>query len=150
VLVYTSDPLTEDLEVAGEIVAELYVSSNSLDTDFTFTLSDVYPDGRSINLHGLDAGYLRMRYRNGFEKQEQMKPKEVYKIRIGQVYTANRFMKGHRIRLTITSSKAPHYDPNPNTGTEIATERNLVPATNSIHHSNKQPSRIILPVISPH
>ena len=107
----------------------------------------MFPDGKSINLHGLDAGYLRMRYRNGFEKQELMKPGEVYKINIGQVYTSNLFKKGHRIRMYITSSKAPHYDPNPNTGTEIATEKNLVPATNTVHHSKKHPSRILLPVV---
>ncbi len=147
VLVYTSESLTSDVEIAGEIATELFVSSEAQDTDFSITLSDVYPDGHSINLHGLDAGYLRMRYRNGFEKQEMMKPKEVYKVRIGQVYTANRFKKGHRIRLAITSSKAPHYDPNPNTGTEIATEKNLVPARNSIHHGSARPSKIVLPLI---
>ena len=90
-----------------------------------------------------------MRYRNGFEKQELMTPGQVYKIRIGQVYTANLFKKGHRIRVYVTSSKAPHYDPNPNTGTEIATEKNLVKATNSVYHNAKQPSRIILPLIRP-
>lgn len=147
VLVYTSEVLTEDTEVIGEIVAELYVSSGATDTDFSITLSDVYPDGRSINLHGLDAGYLRMRYRAGFEYQELMKPEEVYKIRIGQVYTANRFKKGHRIRLAITSSKAPHYDPNPNTGKVIAEEKNLIPARNTVHSGVKYPSRILLPVI---
>ncbi|MBL7849394.1 MAG: CocE/NonD family hydrolase, partial [Cyclobacteriaceae bacterium] len=146
VLVYTSEVLQADMEVIGEIVAELYVSSEAKDTDFSFTLSDVYPDGRSINLHGLDAGYLRMRYRNGFEKQELMKPGEVYKIRIGQVYTANRFKKGHRIRVTITSSKAPHYDPNPNTGTEIATEKNLIKVRNIIHFGGKHASSITLPI----
>lgn len=147
VLVYTSEPLKEDLEIAGEIVAELHVSSEAYDTDFSITLSDVFPDGRSINLHGLDAGYLRMRYRNGFDKQELMKPLEVYKIRIGQVYTANRFMKGHQIRLCITSSKAPHYDPNPNTGREIATDKNLAAVRNSVHLGSVQGSRVILPVL---
>jgi len=147
VLVYTSLPLENDLEVTGEIIAELFVSSTAKDTDFSFTLCDVYPDGRAINLHGLDAGYLRMRYRNSYEKQEIIKPGEIYKIRIGQVYTSNLFKKGHRIQIYITSSKAPHYDPNPNTGTEIATEKNLVPATNTIHHTSKEPSRIILPVV---
>lgn len=147
VIIFTSAPLEHDLEVTGEIVAELFVSSTAKDTDFSFTLSNVYPDGKSINLHGLDAGYLRMRYRNGYEKQELMKPGEMYKIRIGQVYTSNLFKKGHRIRIVITSSKAPHYDPNPNTGTEIATEKNLVPATNTIYHTKKEASRIILPVV---
>jgi putative CocE/NonD family hydrolase len=135
------------MEVTGEIVAELFVSSTAKDTDFSFTFSDVYPDGKSINLHGLDAGYLRMRYRNGYEKQKLMKPGEIYKIRIGQVYTSNLFKKGHRIRVVVTSSKAPHYDPNPNTGTEIATEKNLEPATNTIYHTKKEASRIILPVV---
>ncbi|MBX2911575.1 MAG: CocE/NonD family hydrolase [Cyclobacteriaceae bacterium] len=147
VLVYTSAPLASDLKVVGEVVAELFVSSTAKDTDFAITLTDVYPDGKSINLSGMDAGYLRMRYRNGFEKQELMKPGEVYKIRIGQLYTANLFKKGHRIRVQVTSSKAPHHDPNPNTGTEMATEKDLVPAANTVYHSRQYPSKIILPVI---
>lgn len=147
VIVYTSDPLEADVEVTGEIVAELFVGSTALDTDFSFTLCDVYPDGKSINLHGLDAGYLRMRYRNGLTKQELITPGEVYKIRIGQVYTSNLFRKGHRIQVYITSSKAPHYDPNPNTGKEIASEKTLVSTTNTIYHSKKYPSRILLPIM---
>ena len=147
VLVYTSAPLADDQEVTGEIVAELFVSSKGKDTDFSISICDVYPDGRSINVAGLDAGYLRMRYRNGLEKQELMKPDEVYQIRIDKIYTSNVFKKGHRIRLQITSSKAPHYDPNPNTGTEIATEAKLISVVNTIHHSKKYPSKIILPVI---
>ncbi|QOI96673.1 MAG: CocE/NonD family hydrolase [Flammeovirgaceae bacterium] len=148
VLVYTSDPLTEDLEVVGEVIAELFVSSSARDTDFSITLCDVYPDGRSINLSGLDAGYLRMRYRNGFDKQELMEPGKVYPIRIGSLYTANVFKKGHRIRLQITSSKAPHYDPNPGTGTEIASEKNLQPAQQKIFHEMNFSSRLVLPVVS--
>jgi len=147
VVVYTSAPLEKEVTVTGEIVAELFVSSTAKDTDFTFTLCDVYPDGKSINLHGLDAGYLRMRYRHGYEKQELMIPGEIYKIRIGQVYTSNVFRKGHRIQIYITSSKAPHYDANPNTGNEMATEKNLVPAINTLHHTRKEASRIILPVL---
>lgn len=147
VIIYTSAPLEDDITIIGGVAAELFVSSSAKDTDFSITLSDVYPDGKSINLSGLDAGYLRMRYRNGFDKQELMRPGEICKIRVDQLYTANRFKKGHRIRLQVTSSKAPHYDPNPNTGTEIAKEQNLVPASNTIHHSKKYPSRLILPVI---
>lgn len=147
VAVFTSAPLAADTEVTGEIAIELFVSSSATDTDFSFTLCDVAPDGTSINLHGLDAGYLRMRYRNSLAKQELMKPGEVYKIRIGQVYTANLFRKGHRIRVYVTSSKAPHYDPNPNTGTEIATEKKLIPATNTIYHDAAHPSCLLLPVV---
>ena len=147
VLVYTSAPLEQDLEVTGEVAAELYVRSSARDTDFAITFCDVYPNGTSINLSGLDSGYLRMRYRNGYEKQELMTPGNVYKIRVGQLYTSNLFKKGHRIRLQVTSSKAPVYDPNPNTGEDIATESRLVPATNTIEHSAQYPSHLILPVI---
>lgn len=147
VLVYTSEPLETDMEVTGEVIAELFVSSEGRDTDFSFTLCDVSPDGRSVNLHGQDAGYLRMRYRNGLHRQEMMVPGTVYPIRIKDVYTSNLFKKGHRIRVTVTSSMAPHYDPNPNTGTEIATERELRPVVNSVHHDKKFPSRILLPVV---
>lgn len=147
VAVYTSDVLPEDMEITGEILAELFVSSSARDTDFSITLCDVHPDGTSINVHGLDAGYLRMRYRNSLARQELMTPATIYPITIRQVYTSNVFKKGHRIRVYITSSKAPHYDPNPNTGNEIATEQKLVPARNSIYHDKLHPSRLILPVI---
>jgi putative CocE/NonD family hydrolase len=147
VLVYTSDPLDSDMEVTGEVIAELLVRTSARDTDFAITFCDVYPDGRSINLSGLDSGYLRMRYRNGFEKQELVTPGEVYKIRIGGLITSNLFKKGHRIRLHVTSSKLPHYDPNPNTGTEIATETRLARALQTVEHSAEYPSRLILPVI---
>ena len=147
VLVYTTPPLEQDLEVTGEVAAELFVSSDAPDTDFSITLCDVFPDGTSVNLHGLDAGYLRMRYRNGLDHQELMKPGEVYKIRVGDIYTSNLFKRGHRIRLTISSSIAPHYDPNPNTGTEIASESVLKPAINKIWTGTRYPSALILPVI---
>lgn len=147
VLVYTSEPVENDVEVTGEVAAELFVSSSARDTDFGIMLCDVYPDGSSINLTGFDSGFLRMRYRNGFTKQELIEPGKIYQIRIGDLYTSNVFKKGHRIRLQITSSKAPHYDPNPNTGTEIATESRLIPAAQTIYYGKDHPSRLILPVI---
>jgi len=147
VMVYTSQVLEQPMEVTGEIKVELFVSSTAADTDFSFTLCDVYPDGTSINLHGLDAGYLRMRYRNGQDKQEFMEPGEVYSITIGQAYTSNLFQAGHRIRIYVTSSMAPHYDPNPNTGRDIATETKLISAKNTIYHDRTRPSRVLLPVV---
>ena len=147
VLVYSSEPLTEDLEVSGQIVAELFVTSSARDTDFSITLCDVFPDGKSVNLHSLDAGFLRMRYRNGFDKPELIEPGKIYKIRIDTLYTSNLFQKGHSIRLQISSSKTPHYDPNPNTGTDLATETRLIPATQTIYLDENHPSRLLLPVI---
>lgn len=147
VLVYTSEPLQQELEATGRVVAEFYVSSSARDTDFAITLCDVYPDGTSLNLTSMDAGYLRMRYRNGFEKQELMEPGKIYKIRIDNLLTSNLFKKGHRIRLQITSSKTPHYDPNTNTGGNLATDKELLTATQTIYHDREHPSRLILPVI---
>lgn len=147
VVVFTSEPLKKDLEATGIVVAELHVSSSARDTDFAITLCDVYPDGTSLNLTSLDAGYIRMRYRNGFDKQELMEPGKIYKIRIDNLITSNLFKKGHRIRLQITSSKTPHYDPNTNTGGNLATDREVLKATQTIYHDSKHPSRLILPVI---
>ena len=147
VLVYTTGALENDVEVTGRVVAELYVSSSARDTDFAITLCDVAPDGTSLNLASMDAGYLRMRYRNGFEKQELMEPGKIYKIRIENYITSNLFKKGHRIRVHVTSSITPHYDPNPNTGGNLATDKELIPATQTIYHDSAHPSRFILPVI---
>ncbi len=145
VLVFSTPTLTEDTEVIGEIKAKLFVSSSARDTDFAITLSDVYPDGRSINLSGMDAGYLRMRYREDNGYQMLMESDKIYEIEIGKLYTANVFKKGHKIRLTITSSKTPHYDPNPNTGNEIASDTKLQSCINYIHFGGNTNSRILLP-----
>lgn len=146
VLVYTTAPLEEAVFVAGEVVAELWVSSDARDTDFAFMIADVHPDGTSYNLAGPEAGFLRMRYRGGYHRQVLMEPDSIYRIRIGGLYTANRFEAGHRIRVQVTSSRAPDLDPNPNTGNEIATETRLVPATNAVWHDDARPSRVWLPI----
>ncbi len=147
VLVYTSETLTEPLTIAGELMVELYVSSDAPDTDFAFMLTDVHPDGTSYNLGSAEAGLLRMRYRDGFDRQVSMEPGTVYRITIGGLYTAVRFDPGHRIRLQVTSSRYPVLDPNPNTGTEIATEARLVPAQQTVYHDAERPSRVVLPVV---
>jgi putative CocE/NonD family hydrolase len=145
--VYTTPPLTEDLEVTGEMVAELYVSIDRPDTDLAVRVTDVHPDGTSYSLNGPEAGYLRLRYRDGFDHQVPVVQGEIVKVRIGQMFTSNLFRRGHRIRLQVTSSRAPHFDPNPNTGEEIATATLLQPVTVTVHHGQQHPSRVVLPVI---
>jgi len=147
VLVYTSDPLEQDLEITGEIVAELFVSIDRPDTDLAVRVTDVHPDGTSYAINGPEAGYLRLRYREGLDRQVLMEPGRIVPIRIGDMLTSNVFKRGHRIRLQITSSRAPHYDPNPNTGGEIAQETRLQTAAVSIHHDPSHPSRVILPFV---
>ncbi|MEQ8230402.1 MAG: CocE/NonD family hydrolase, partial [Gammaproteobacteria bacterium] len=96
VLVYTSSVLEHDVEVTGPIRLVLYVRSSAPDTDFTGKLVDVFPDGRAMILTD---GILRMRYRDGFARQQLMTPGEIYRVEIDLVATANVFRAGHHIRL---------------------------------------------------
>ena len=143
ILVYTTDVLEEGIEVTGFIETTLYVSSDAKDTDFTVKLIDVYPDGRAYNL---DETIQRVRYREGYNKEVFMEPGTVYKVDLTPMSTSNYFAKGHRIRIEVSSSNFPRFDRNLNTGGENYNESKAVVATNSIHHSNKFPSVITLPI----
>ena len=143
---FTTEPLTKPVEWTGRVHAEVYVSSTAKDTDLIVRISDVYPDGRSI----LIVDYpLRARYREGFDKEVLMKPGSVYKIAYPIGWMSQIFNKGHRIRVTVASTGAPFYEPNPQTGEPLTIEfpKNAIKATNSIHHNRKHASRIIAPVV---
>ena len=144
ILVYTSDVLKEGVEVTGPIKAVLYVSSSEKDTDFTAKLVDVYPDGTAYNIQ---EGILRARYREGFIQRVWMKPGEVYQLEIDLQTTSNFFGQGHRIRVEISSSNFPRFERNLNTGGNNYDEIEWIVAKNTIHHSKKHSSHIILPII---
>lgn len=144
VLVYSTKPLDKGIEVTGKLDALLYVSSSAKDTDFTVKLIDVYPDGRAFNVQ---EGILRARYREGQHKEVWMKPGGVYPLLIDVDATSNYFAKGHRIRLEISSSNFPRFDRNLNTGGRNFDEVEGVIARNTLHHSKKYPSHIVLPVV---
>ncbi|MEM1257492.1 MAG: CocE/NonD family hydrolase [Bacteroidota bacterium] len=143
ILVYTTEPLEEGIEVTGFIESTLYVSSNVKDTDFTIKLIDVYPDGRAYNL---DETIQRARYREGYDKEVFMQKGEVYKVDLTPMATSNYFEKGHRIRVEISSSNFPRFARNLNTGGNNYDESEGMVANNSIHHSKKHPSQIRLPI----
>ncbi len=147
VLVYTSARLEDALEVSGEMLADLYVSIDQPDTDLAVRVTDVHPDGTSYAVNGPEAGILRLRYREALDQQSLMEPGRIYRIRIGEMFTSNVFARGHRIRVQITSSRAPHFDPNPNTGEEIATAVRMTPVRVSIHHDASHASRLVVPVV---
>jgi putative CocE/NonD family hydrolase len=92
-------------------------------------------------------GIQRTPYRNGYETPEMMKPGEVYPVTVEMFATSNLFKKGHRIRLDISSSDYPAYDPNPNTGEPYMTGHHQVIAKNVIYHDKDRPSHILLPII---
>ena len=145
VLVFTSEPLTADLEVTGPIVVKLYAASTAKDTDFIARLIDVYPDGRAYNL---TEGIIRARFRESiWELPCLLTPGKVEEYTIDLMATANVFKKGHRIRVHITSSNFPMWDRNPNTGHEQGMSAKVIPAEQTIYHNRKYPSHIMLPII---
>jgi putative CocE/NonD family hydrolase len=150
VLVFQTAPLAEDVEVTGPITANLWISSDCPDTDFTIKLVDVYPpnadypEGFAMNLTD---GILRVRYRDSWEKPSLMTPGEVYKIKVEAFPTSNRFVRGHRIRLDISSSNFPHFDVNPNTGEPEARATSQRVATNRLYMDRNRSSHVVLPIV---
>jgi uncharacterized protein len=144
VLVYSTPPFKEDTEVTGPVSVELYASSSAVDTDFTGKLVDVWPNGYAQNLTD---GILRARYRVSPEKAEFMNPGEVYKLTLDLVATSNVFLKGHQLRLEISSSNFPHYDRNLNTGEDPGHSTRMVKALNSVYHNREHASALIVPVV---
>ncbi|MBP9926880.1 MAG: CocE/NonD family hydrolase [Cyclobacteriaceae bacterium] len=144
ILVYTSEPLKDGMEVSGFINATLYLSSNVKDTDVTLKLIDVYPDGKAYNL---DETIQRVRYREGYEKEVFMEKDKVYAVKLTPLSTSNYFAPGHRVRIEVSSSNFPRFERNLNTGGNNFDESVGVVATNSIHHSKKYPSVIQLPIV---
>ncbi len=144
ILVYSTPPLTEDVEISGFIESILFVSSDAKDTDFTLKLIDVYPDGKAYNL---DETIQRVRYREGYDKEVFMEKDKVYEVKLSALSTSNFFPKAHQIRIEISSSNFPRFDRNLNTGGNNFDENVGVVAKNKVHHSAKYPSRIILPMI---
>jgi uncharacterized protein len=144
VVVYTTPPLREDIEVTGPVNAIVYASSSARNTDFTAKLVDVYPDGRAIRIC---EGIIRADHRNQSEKPSLIEPGRIYPFKIDLWATSNLFKKGHQIRIEISSSNFPRFDRNLNTGNYFATDTTILKAEQHIYHSTEYPSHIVLPVI---
>ncbi len=140
---FTTEPLSESVEWTGRVYADLHVSSTAMDTDFIVRISDVHPDGRSILI--VDYPW-RMRYRDGFDHEVLMEPGEIYRLQFPVGWMSQVFEKGHRIRVTIASTGAPLYEPNPQNGEPLTIEfpESAMKANNTIHHSASHPSGIVL------
>jgi hypothetical protein len=119
----------------------LYVSTNVSCTDFTCKLVDVYPDGRAYNLCD---GILRRKYP---QQTAGDGSDSVREIEIDLTATSNVFLKGHRIRLDVSSSNFPRFDRNPNTSGDAAKEAHPVIAHQIVYSGGKYRSKLILPVI---
>lgn len=136
VLVYSTEPLQNDVEVTGPVKADLFVDTSEKCTDFTAKLVDVYPDGSAYNvcdgIKRLDPGEV------------QFAPR---RIAVDLYPTSIAFLKGHRIRLEISSSNFPRFDANPNTGGFIPAAMTCRTAKQVIYHDAHHPSALVLPVI---
>lgn len=141
VLTYTSDTLKEDLDVAGPLRMILYASSSAKDTDFVARLSDVFPDGRAVQLQN---GLLRARYRDLGSGPRLLEPGRVYLLEIDMWATANRFKAGHRLRVDVSSADFPRFDRNANLG---GTAGSPIPARQTIFRDVEHPSHLLLPVL---
>ncbi len=140
VLVYTSEPFRDGIELTGPITPTLYVSSDATDTDITVKVLDVYPDGRAYNL---DESVQRLRYREGYTRPPVwMEKGKIYKVTLQPLTTSNFFAPGHRVRIEVSSSNFPRFDRNLNTGGNNYDETTPVVAHNTIHHSKQHPSSI--------
>jgi putative CocE/NonD family hydrolase len=151
VVSFRSAPLTEDLQVVGPVRACLWVSTNRADTDFVVKLIDEYPPGEDWPegfAMNITDGILRLRFRESFERAVLAEAGKVYAIEVTLAPTANRFMRGHRLRIDIASSNFPRFDVNPNTGAPAGVPSDPVVATNRLHSGPATPSHIELHVRS--
>jgi putative CocE/NonD family hydrolase len=144
VLVYSTPPLDSDLEVTGPVTLDLFSSSSAVDTDFTAKLVDLWPNGFAQNL---TEGILRASYRESTSAAKPIVPGKVYEYKIDLWSTSNVFLKGHQIRLEISSSNFPRFDRNLNTGKPASTDAIFVKATNTILHDAAHTSTLLLPIV---
>jgi hypothetical protein len=145
VLVYTSEPLSQDMRIAGPLKAQLAFSSDAPDTDLVARLVHVRPDGLSTNIQ---EGALRLRYRDGIAEPQLLRKGEIVRATVDMRSIAYMVPRGHRLRLHVASSSFPRLERNLNTGAaNNANETRIVIATNRVHHSATRPSWVELPVI---
>ena len=141
ILYYRTPPLEEEVEIVGYPEVVLHASSSATDTDFFARLVDEDPEGQAIEIC---YGMVRARHRNSFDREDLLTPGEATEFRIKLGPTACRFLKGHRIRLEITSSDFPNHDRNHNTGRNDLEDTELVTAEQEVFHSKAYPSRLLV------
>ena len=147
VVVFETEPLTKDLTVVGAMRAEISVSVDAPDTDLWVKVYDVAPDGTAFNLMNPGLDVLRASYRNATAARELLQPGRVYMLTLSDLYTANTFKQGHRVRVAIMTSFFPHFSRNLHSGDLEATSARSRTARVTVHHNARYPSRLILPVV---
>ena len=147
VLTFETPPLEEDIEVVGAMTAEIFLSADAPDTDLWVKVFDVEPDGTAWNLMSPGLDVIRASYRDTTVGRQLLTPGKIYLVRLGDLLTANQFRKGHRIRVSISTTFFPHFSRNLHTGELETTSSRMRRARITIHHDARYPSRLILPVM---
>ena len=145
-LKFQTPVLEKDVVIAGEVLVNLWAATDGPDTDFMVKLVDVYPDGYEAIV--LDSA-IRTRYRNGrsADQVKMMTPNAPEKLRVDLWDTMITFEKGHRIEVAVTSSNAPRFDVNPNTGENPGPSAHPRVAKNTVFMGSAMPSSIDLPIL---
>jgi hypothetical protein len=146
VLTFDTEPLTEELQVSGAITAVIHASCDCRDFDLWVRLHDVYPDGRAINLMSPGNDVIRASYRNPGTGRQLLDPGTVYELRLPALMTSIRFARGHRIRVQISASFAPHMSQNLQSGESEVDSAAFRTASITVHHGGAQASSLLLPV----
>ena len=144
VMVYTSPPLTHDVEITGPLSVTLWAATDARDTDWHAMLLDVYPDGHAYRVQD---GITRARFRDGFDRETFPVAGRPTEYRIDLWHTARVFPAGHRLRLAIASAAFPKYGRNLNTGGDNNADTTYVTAHQRILHDATHPSSVTLPMI---
>jgi predicted acyl esterase len=144
VVLFTTELLAEPLEVTGRVRAKVFISSSAVDSDLSVRLCDVYPDGKS---YIMAEGMLRLRYHKSLQKPELLTPGKIIEANVDCWSTSIVFNRGHRLRVTVTSSDYPRFDLNPGTGKPWVEGDPTEKQTNRIYCDAEHPSSILLPMV---
>ncbi len=171
VLTYQTEPLEEDLTVAGPVSPKLFVSTSGTDSDFDVKLIDVYPPDftpkgeenapvpKDVGVPGVEmSGFqqlvrgepFRGKFRHGFERPEPFTPDKVETIDFTMPDIDHVFRRGHRLMVQVQSSWFPLTDRNPQTFVNIpdAKPADYQPATERVYRNAAQPSGLVLPILA--
>jgi len=146
-LTFETEPFTRAVEVIGAMTAELHLETDARDVDVYVKVLDVAPDGKAYNLMSPGLEVLRASYREPERGRQPLEPGRTYELRLGDLLTANRFLRGHRLRVHIMGAFMPHFSLNPQTGESERTSAALARARITIRHDAAHESRLILPVM---
>lgn len=146
--VFETEPFTASREIIGQVITELAVSASVPDFDIWLQLYDVAPDGTAWNLSSPGTALLRASYRDGGPERHLVDQGEIVQVKLDRLFTANRFLPGHRLRVVLSTAFFPFFSINPQTGAQEFETGDTRAGEIRIHHSPTHVSRLVLPSVA--